>query len=264
MKGTKQFTTKLLEATDGLIGSVTDMVLMAMYFTLASPGRHTSYDFDNLVEESKKFVENVNYKTIKNALYTLTQNGQLQRTSDRKFLKIEITQAGNKRIACLCPVYKEQRPWGRHMFLISYDIPVRANTKRAVLRNILIRNGCALLQASLWVTPYDPHSVIRDFNAVYNPAGTIFISKLGTDGAIGEETVRELVRRVYRLDNLAQRYNTFIQRYASAGRPLSLPQAAINYFAILKDDPQLPFALLPDNFPCKQANRIFKQIMNNN
>jgi DNA-binding transcriptional regulator PaaX len=258
MKRSKQFTEILLKATDGLVGTVTDTVLMMIYFTLASPGRTSSYDMDQLVRETHEFVDSVNYKTIKNALYTLKKNGQISRSVKRTTLEIEITQEGRKRIAQLFPQYREKRPWDGHIYLISYDIPINANSKRALFRIHLHKTGCALLQASLWITPYAPQGIIQDFVSTYAPGGTILISKLGKDGAIGDETVPELVTRVYHLEDLARRYLEFIEKYEMDKRAGSPAQCAVEYFSILKDDPQLPFALLPQDFPCKHAHELFE------
>ena len=78
---------------------------------------------------------------------------------------------------------------------------------------------------------------------------------------IGKEKLEDLIRRVYRLDALNARYDEFMERYEPQNKPKSLFDMSAAYFAILKDDPQLPFALLPKDFLGEKAYHHYQSFM---
>ncbi|MEK6624932.1 MAG: hypothetical protein AABY86_08190, partial [Bdellovibrionota bacterium] len=57
--------------------------------------------------------------------------------------------------------------------------------------------GCGLLQESIWVTPFNPTELVREFVNDKNLAGTVLVSVLGKDGSIGGMTLEELIENVY-------------------------------------------------------------------
>ena len=135
-------------------------------------------------------------------------------------LSLAITKQGKQRIREMLPTYKTERPWDNHIYLISYDIPKIANRSRDVLREYIKRTGGALLQESLWINPYNPTLLLESFTRHRDIPGTILVSKLGTDGAIGGETLAELISRVYKLDVLQEAYEEFLETYRrSSGTP---------------------------------------------
>lgn len=205
-------------------------------------------------------LDTVNYDTIKRAIAYLVKQGLITRPAKRDALTLSITNLGRERIAQLVPTYRTERPWDGHIYLISYDIPKRHNNSRDLLRDYVRRTGGALLQESLWINPYNPTVILEEFVREYGIVGTVLVSKLGTDGTIGEETLPVLLSRVYQLDELAGRYEAFLDAYR---QPAKSPKTKItvDYLAILKDDPQLPFALLPKDFPSENAWRRHQTFM---
>ena len=67
----------------------------------------------------------------------------------------------------------------------------------------------------------------------------------------------DLVNRVYKLDQLNQRYSEFIF-WVRKGR-LDKKQIAFKFLSILADDPQLPFDILPYNWLGNKAYKLFKK-----
>ena len=106
--------------------------------------------------------------------------------------------------------------------------------------------GCGLLQNSVWLTPYNPKNTLRDFIEEKNLSGAIIVSDIGKDGSIGEENIDELIRRVYRLNELNLRYKELINLIEE--KKLNKIQAKFQYLNILQDDPQLPFEILPSDW----------------
>lgn len=247
----------LLAITDGVLGTVADLTLLLLFSLVSSakPGRATMYDalFN---DEAVRWHDEINYQTIKSAVYKLTTKGFLKRLQKQNTLDLAITSQGKQRLAQLIPTYSVNRPWDGHLYLISYDIPASRNSARNLLREHIRKTGGALLQDSLWINPYNPSELLSDFAKRHHIPGTVLISKIGKDGAIGEEQMEDLLRRVYRLDALSDRYETFIEKFSST-KTYSPLEVFVAYTAILKDDPQLPFPLLPRDFPGEKAYKLF-------
>lgn len=254
---------KLLEATEGLVATATDLVLFLAILPFALPGTHTHGEVSGRVEDVTNLIsKDLNYRTIKNTIKKLVEAGLIIKNSKRNALDIAITNLGKKRINAIIPTYQKERPWDGHLYLVSYDIPVKPNHKREMLREYLRRIGSVLLQESLWLTPYNPRDLVRDFSTEKAIGGSILISKLGTDGAIGNETLLELIRRVYGLDALNERYEDFLDTWKGKRKSGSLFGIATDYLSILKKDPQLPFPLLPRDFLGEKAYFLYQSLVN--
>lgn len=252
--------TQIAKATDGLLSTVTDTILFLFFLQGASFGKHGPRGIYQSFEEAQLSLTDINYQTIKRAINSLTQEKFIQRSGKRIAPEIGITSQGKDRISRLFPIYKTQRPWDGHVYLISYDIPNTSSTKRDMLRQFIRKTGGALLQESLWVNPYNPIQLIEEFTQTHGIQGSILISKLGHDGAIGNESLLELISRIYALPALAKKYTQFIQSHkmAKSSSPIAVSCA---YHAILKEDPQLPFQLLPRDFPSKNAHELFTSLL---
>lgn len=244
-------------ATDGLLGTTTDALLYLTYITFTMAGKHTSYEIDRAFEEAGQLLGEINYRTIKRALSYLIMEGLIERSSKKSALEVTITKKGKERIAATIPMYQKDRPWDGYLYLVSYDIPELANRKRNLLRDYIQKTGGALLQESLWIHPYNPTTILNEFTKAHEIPGTVIVSKLGKDGTIGNESLLALISRIYHLDDLAKDYQEFIKIYK---RDSNTPfwKVSLDYFCILARDPQLPFALLPNDFPAAKAYEIYR------
>lgn len=252
----KHVAQKLLQATEGLVATATDLVLFLTILPFALPGAYTTGEVSRRTQDVLDLVgKDLNYRTIKNTIAHLVAAGLIVKRSRRNALDLAITKLGRKRIEAIVPMYHEDRPWDGHLYLVSYDIPANPKRKRDLLREYLRRIGAVLLQESLWLTPYNPRDLVGDFAREKEIGGSILVSKLGTDGAIGEETIPDLIARVYRLDALNQRYAEFLETYEDT-KNVTAMKITVDYLSILKDDPQLPFGLLPDDFLGEKAYRL--------
>lgn len=250
----------LLRLTDGLLGTVTNVVLLQIYILASIGGVKTMGDANRMAEEVHAMFDTVNYDTIKRAIYELKRQGLLVRPKKEDRITLAITKLGKQRIEEIIPTYKTDRPWDGHIYLISYDIPKTANRSRDLLREYIRRTGGQLLQESLWVNPYNPTLILETFSQNRDIPGTILVSKLGTDGTIGDETLLELINRVYKLDELAQNYQEFLETYRKP-EGVQKTKIALDYLSVLKKDPQLPFPLLPKDFPAEEAYRRYQILM---
>ncbi len=260
MKRRNTLSASLLAATDGLVGSATNLTLFAFYVFSFSSGVRTMGDAHRMAEEVNRMFDSVNYQTIKRAIYQLTKQGLVARPKKYDRLTLAITKLGKQRIEEMIPTYKTDRPWDGYIYLISYDIPKTANRSRDILRDYIRRTGGALLQESLWINPYNPTMILEEFVRDHDIPGTVLVSKLGRDGTIGQETLPDLILRVYKLKELAERYDAFLATYRRH-IGVSVTKITLDYLSILKDDPQLPFPILPNDFPAEAAFARYQNLI---
>ncbi|OGG29422.1 CRISPR-associated endonuclease Cas2, partial [Candidatus Gottesmanbacteria bacterium RIFCSPLOWO2_01_FULL_49_10] len=148
----------------------------------------------------------------------------------------------------------EKRVWDDRMHLVTYDVPETKRVDREALRDVIRQLGAGRLQDSVWITPYNPVDTLRAFIEQHRLARSVIVSDLGKDGAIGEEDLGNLVVRLWRLDLLNDRYEEWLREYK---RSDELDQWLVtSYLTILRDDPQLPFPILPKWWKGDEAWRL--------
>lgn len=253
---TKAASRALLALGEGIFSRAVEMTLWLVAYTVVS--------FDPFVPtysktwqariDADRFLDTINYDVIKEAIKSARRRGWIKKTKRRRVAP-EITAEGKKRLASLLPVYQEKRTWDGKMYLVTYDIPEKQRRSRDLLREYLKRLGCGRLQDSVWITPYDPTEILRDYIAKHRLQGTIIVSDMGKDGSIGEENLQELAVRVYGLERLNQRYEAWLEEAERLGKVDHW--LVLQYLSILQDDPQLPFALLPGWW---QGDKAYKEV----
>ena len=203
---------------------------------------------------SEAFLQDINYETIKNAIVTAWKKRYIIR---KRHALPEITAEGKRRLSEVVPLYCDNRTWDGRLHVVTYDIPEKKRKTRDLLRAYLRRLGCAKLQESVWLTPYNPIDVLRAFISEKEIEGTVIVSDLGADASIGEETMEGLISRLYDLERLNMRYSEWFDDFSE--KPINF-EAFIRFIAILKDDPQLPFSLLPKQWTGDKAYSCIKPL----
>jgi len=239
----KKLGKELLTITENVFGHSVDatLALLAYLAAMSVSTLQRNPDLHARIA-SEKFLEQINYEAIKNALITAWKRQYILKY---RHALPEITQEGKQRLSELLPVYDAIRVWDMRLHAITYDVPEKQKSVRDALRRFLIRVRCAKLQESVWITPYNPIDLLRTFVKEKGISGTVIVSDLGKDAAIGEESFSDLVARLFNLKEINTRYETWLDEYKNE-RPLSIGyQGLMQYLAILKSDPQLPFDLLP-------------------
>lgn len=230
--------------SEALLAYATDVALWTAIFTaeLSIP-QSTSGQAWRAQIAADRFLRQWNYETIKTAIANARRQHLLKPVKRGRHAKPEITEAGKKRLAAIIPVYDEKRIWDGRMHLVTYDIPEKKHIDRDALRSMIRELGAGRLQDSVWITPYNPIDALRAFIEAHRLAGTVIVSDMGKDSSIGEEDLAGLVMRIWRLDLINDRYGEWLGDYK---RSDGLDQWLVtSYLSILRDDPQLPFSLLP-------------------
>jgi len=251
---------EFLAVTEDLFGrSVDAMIMVLAYLAALSVPKSQSTGLLQSQIAAEKFLQDVNYEVIKNALITASKSGFIKR---RRNALPAITKAGRARLASVIPNHDDARAWDGRLHIVTYDIPEKQKNVRDLFRVHLRRIGCANLQESVWLTPYNPIDILREFTADYHIGGTVIVSDLGVDASIGEEDIQTLIVRLYHLEEINARYREWLDTYGDRDSASIGYEGLVGYLAILKHDPQLPFALLPKWWKGEKAYASIKQFLN--
>ncbi|MFC1647300.1 PaaX family transcriptional regulator C-terminal domain-containing protein [Patescibacteria group bacterium] len=247
----------IIKSTDGLCRTAVNGVLWWMYLSGASifqsPTTRGTY---KIFTDADKALNDFNYDSFKQIFLTLKQKEYVKKTRTTQGWKLEITDSGLRHLEDRILVYKEKRSWDGYLYLISYDIPEKYHYARDLLRKYLKKNSCAILQESLWITPYNPTKMIEAFIKEKMPSVVLFISKMGKEGAIGYKNRKELIEEVFDLTKVNEKYKDLINEYKN--RKISMYFAKSRFYSILSNDPQLPDKFLPKDWKGKEA---YKEII---
>lgn len=253
MKRTKDLSRKALQIAEGVFSYSVDLTLWFVAYTsaISTPQRTTGQHWRAQLY-ADQFINQVNYDVIKQALKTAKHRGLLRRS--KRHAWPEITKEGKRRLEMTVPYYDEKRIWDDRMHVVTYDIPEKRSKYRGLIRQYLKRIGCGRLQDSVWITPYNPIDTLRSFTEDYGLYGTIIVSDMGKDGSIGEEDLQTLIVRIYGLEELNGCYEKFLD--ATFG---NAHEKIMKYLSIVRDDPQLPFSLLPKWWKGDEAYRTVRE-----
>lgn len=254
---------KIIRLTDGLFSSAIDLTLFCFFaggeaFAKAAFKRPT-YQPD--LTETEKLLSQINWQTIKNAINHLKKMGLLK-SIQHSLLAVEITRAGLEKLSKQLPRYKTRRPWDKMIYLVSYDIERDKNWYRDRLRHLLLSVGATRIHDSLYITPYNPKGILKQFVKENGSHGNILISMLTKDSQIGENPdIKELLWEYYGMEEINLSYKNFILAYQGEKKGQVSPiQVAMDFLAIVKKDPQLPFELLPAKYLGDKAYLLYHRL----
>lgn len=240
---------KVKKFKEKVISSIVDTALCSLFFGIGFAGSGAANQKIKTEKAVDEMFSAVNYESIKRALRYLKRKGLIDYIKEENNLPI-ITAQGKQKLESLIPKYNETRTWDSRIYLVIYDIPRERNMIRNYLRDYLIKIGCGKLQDSVWLTPYNPKKLIEEFVEKYKlDLDSIIISSIGKDGTIGNLDLSDLVEKVYKLQEINQKYEQFL-----------VTKNPILFINALSIDPQLPFDLLPSYWVGDDAFNVFKTL----
>jgi phenylacetic acid degradation operon negative regulatory protein len=165
------------------------------------------------------------------------------------------------------------RGWDRQWRLVGFAVPERNRSARDAFRERLRVLGGSAVQGGLYVSPHPWH---KDVKAEAARLGVLDqVTFMTTDELeIGTQAdPRELARRLWQLDELADRYRHFVEAFSNVPRDLAqlrlrhqrlgdatfLPLAlsmAVAFQECFGVDPLLPPELLPRPWPGREAREL--------
>lgn len=248
---------QVVKLTKNLFSTAMDLVLFTVFYgvELSSAGRSPKGVF-RASYKANEMVELIKYETYKRSFYHLQQKGLIE-TIHSDIKKIRITRHGRKRLSQRFPVYLTKRPWDGKIYLITYDLPEKRRKERNLLREYLRRLGCTMLQASVWVSVYDPRQLVQEWALDKDFEELILVSDVGQDGSIAGKSIQELVYNLYDLDASDKHYRSFTLKYAEKQNSIDPLLLELEWASCVEKDPQLPFELLPSNFSSQTAYQLY-------
>lgn len=175
----------------------------------------------------------------------------------------KLTKEGWKRLKSILPEYKKTPVWDDKWYIVSFDIPETYRLKRNAFREKLKKLGFGRLQDSVWISPYNFLANIESLVEFHDMESWIIPSV--TD-KLGREDSQQLAGRVWHLEEINKKYKEFFSKYKKLSQKVEELKAdklkiQMEYLNILKDDPQLPEDLLPDDWHGKKAHKLYQKIL---
>lgn len=171
----KKLQKEVLKISEGVVSTAMDITLLLAFYGLEAIMKPpTPKGAWQARETAFEDLEQINYDTIKNALHHLKNKGLIQYTRET-ITHPQITRQGLKRLKSTIPTYDKKRVWDGKIYLVTYDIPQEQKSDREQLRYYLKEIGCGRLQNSVWITPYNPQSVLEDFIEQSELKGAVII-----------------------------------------------------------------------------------------
>lgn len=165
------------------------------------------------------------------------------------------------------------RGWDRKWRLVSFAIPEARRSARDAFRDRLLALGGAAISNGVYVSPHRWDKDVRGEAERLGVAEAVTQASTDDLNVGGASDPRELVRRLWPIDDLAERYGQFVERYDSVPHALEamrerrermadavfLPGAlsvTVEFSQIFADDPLLPPELLPRPWPGRAAREL--------
>ncbi len=240
MAETKEIIKKL---SSGVVGTLVDILIWQVALVGASVGKTGPRGMYEAFSEANQILEGFNHHTLAVTWHQLFKKNLLTYKRRENLFTPQITEYGRKRLSETIPCYRKTRPWDGKIYLITYDIPEVAKIRRDRFRRFLSQINSRSLAESTYINIYNPRQLITGFISERKIPGTIIVSDIGKDGGVGEMTIQDLLVKLYYLEDLNDRYDRFIKN--TKNKSLPLINLLFEYLSILKDDPQLPFKILP-------------------
>jgi phenylacetic acid degradation operon negative regulatory protein len=163
--------------------------------------------------------------------------------------------------------------WDRRWHLVAFAVPETKRGARDGLRDHLLSNGGAAIQNGLYVSPHAWEEGVRAVAERLEVTEHVSLASTDDLELSGERDPRELARRLWALDDVADHYRTFIDIYQGVPELLEamrrrherldeadfLPGALViglKYNECFALDPLLPPELLPRPWPGREARDL--------
>jgi phenylacetic acid degradation operon negative regulatory protein len=154
------------------------------------------------------------------------------------------------------------RHWDGRWTLLSFSLPESWQRQRHDLRSRLLWAGFGPLQGGLWIAPsaVEVDHLLGGLEAAGHVRAFVANPVNGTD-------VAAMVADAWDLAQLAERYETFVQRWDDgvADRTHTDPLARqlalqAEWLRTIRQDPRLPVDLLPAPWPAERAQELFHRL----
>ena len=163
--------------------------------------------------------------------------------------------------------------WDRRWHLVAFAVPESQRAARDTLRDHLIGLGGAAVHNGLYVSPHRWEPEVRAEAERLGVTGSITVASSDDLDVGGDTEPRSIARRLWPIDDLAERYRRFvaaheyvpayldglIERRERMSDEVFLSGAlavTVEFQAIFNDDPLLPPELVPRPWPGRTAREL--------
>ena len=243
-KKTRELVSKI---SNGVLNSLIDFALFGVYYCAemgSMEGGSLYQKFRRIDRDFEKF----DSQSLRSALGRIKSKGWLDDN-------LKLTDKGQKRLDAVLPEHEKKAKWEEKWYIVAYDIPEHKRLYRDILRNALKNLGFGRLHKSLWISPFNFLGDVEDLAKKYKISRFVL---LAVSNRLGREDSAFLAERIWKLDEVNEAYEEYIEK-AKEGK-LSPQEKIFSYLIILKNDPQLPKELLPENWFGEEANKIYKKV----
>jgi phenylacetic acid degradation operon negative regulatory protein len=153
--------------------------------------------------------------------------------------------------------------WDEHWLVVLCPVPEEQRAKRHQLRSRLSFEGFGFLAPGVAITPHleredVANAILKDLDLV--PAGVVLRSEAGS-----LVSATEMLHRTWNLDELADRYRAFTDRFRrrtprrDEARLAALMELVHAWRRFPFADPEIPARLLPRSWPGWRAKAVFDE-----
>jgi len=196
-------------------------------------------------------------------VYHSLRTGYIEKIIKDGEVFLQLTPKGNKKVLRKFSLFAwQKRKWDRKWRLVIFDIAEVDKKTRDNFRAKLREFGFGMLQQSVWITPYDFASDLREFIQALSLGENAFVLETASIIA-GDE--KDLVAKVWPLEDINQSYQDLFSLLTKLrGREQisieELRKIRSQYLEILREDPCLPKELLPQDWYRQKVEEILKRL----
>jgi len=191
-----------------------------------------------------------------------------------------LTSEGKNKVKRNFPLISfQKKKWDEKWRFIFFDIEEINRLKRDVFREKLKELGFGMLQKSVFISPHDFVKDLLEFLKDYGLSNHIYVIEIPNSNILMGD-IKGLVKKIWNLDKLNERYKNIIERLKNNGVTIdndrgqklnqegesfqknkkdNINEIYQNYFNILVQDPFLPKELLPGDWARERAGSMFKK-----
>jgi phenylacetic acid degradation operon negative regulatory protein len=211
----------------------------------------------------------VEEKATRQALARSAAEGWLQRERDGRRVRWRLTQPGVQRCidghVRINSFGSDRAPWDGEWLVVIVSVPEDQRALSRRLRRRLTWAGFGTLGPGTWITPHtdlqaEAARILSELQPV--PHALSFVARFGQ---LGDE--HDLVAHAWRLDELDDRYLSFMEQFHSV-RPRDDATAFAAVTRLVHEwrrfafgDPVLPAALLPARWSGNRARALYDELI---
>jgi phenylacetic acid degradation operon negative regulatory protein len=195
------------------------------------------------------------------AVQRLLKTGNIERVNKEGGPYIRLTNQGIRKITRDFPLFSlARKKWDRRWTVIIFDIKETVRWVRDLFRSQIVRLGCGKLQRSVYITPHNITQELKEMITFQGLEGTVRVFRTPL---LFEKDEKELTNRVWKLENLNDRYQSLLTEWRENKENLKgekkekfIRKLKTSYLNVLANDPILPKDLLLNDWVGERAHQL--------